>query len=70
MSSYRLALSVLTLGWSEREPARRTGEHRTTIRRWLAGKSAVDADVAAWLDVLVAVHLANRAPRRPRSFIP
>jgi transcriptional regulator with XRE-family HTH domain len=70
MSSYRLALSLLPLGWSERELARRTGEHRNTIRRWLAGESAVDAHVAAWLDVLVAVHLANPAPRRPRSFIP
>ena len=49
MSPYRLALCLLTLGWSERELARRTGEHRNTVRRWLAGDSSVDPDVAAWL---------------------
>ena len=64
MSPYRLALSLLTLGWSERELARRTGEHRNTVRRWLAGESAVDPDVAAWLEILMAVHLANPGPRR------
>jgi hypothetical protein len=64
MSPYRLSLSLLILGWSERELARRTGEHRTNIRRWLSGESAVDPDVAAWLDVLTAVHVANPGPRR------
>jgi Helix-turn-helix len=64
MSPYRLALCLLTLGWSERELARRTGEHRNTVRRWLASESAVDPDVAAWLEILMAVHLANPGPRR------
>jgi hypothetical protein len=64
MSPYRLALCLLTLGWSERELARRTGEHRNTVRRWLAGDSAVDPEVAAWLEILMAVHLANPGPRR------
>jgi transcriptional regulator with XRE-family HTH domain len=64
MSPYRLSLSLLILGWSERELARRTGEHRTTIRRWLSGESGVDPAVAQWLDVLVAVHTENPGPRR------
>jgi transcriptional regulator with XRE-family HTH domain len=64
MSPYRLALCLLTLGWSERELARRTGEHRNTLRRWLAGESANDPAVAAWLEILMAVHLANPGPRR------
>jgi hypothetical protein len=64
MSPYRLALCLLTLGWSEREVARRTGEHRNTVRRWLAGGSVVDPDVANWLELLMAVHLANPGPRR------
>jgi hypothetical protein len=64
MSPYRLALCLLTLGWSERELARRTGEHRNTLRRWLAGESAADPDVAAWLEILTAAHLANSGPRR------
>jgi hypothetical protein len=46
MSPYRLSLCLIILGWSERELARRTGEHRTTIRRWLAGESDIDTAVA------------------------
>jgi transcriptional regulator with XRE-family HTH domain len=64
MSPYRFSICLLTLGWSERELSRRTGEHRNTLRRWLAGESAIDPDVAAWLETLVAVHIANPAPRR------
>ena len=64
MSPYRLSICLLTLGWSERELARRTGEHRNTLRRWLAGESAIDTDVAAWLETLAAFHIANPAPRR------
>ncbi len=64
MSPYRLSLCLLTLGWSERELARRTGEHRNTLRRWRAGESPIDADVAAWLELLVVVHVANPGPRR------
>jgi transcriptional regulator with XRE-family HTH domain len=64
MSPYRLSVCLLTLGWSERELARRTGEHRNTLRRWLAGGSAIDPDVADWLETLVAFHVANPAPRR------
>lgn len=64
MSPYRLALCLLTIGWSERELVRRSGEHRNTVRRWLAGDSAIDAEVAAWLEVLTAVHRANPGPRR------
>ena len=67
MSSYRLAVCVLTLGWSERELARRAGEHRNTIRRWITGESSVDADVAALLELLVVVHVANPGPRRKPS---
>ena len=61
MSPYRLSVCLIILGWSERELARRTGEHRTTLRRWLAGESQIDPSVAKWLEVLVAVHVANPA---------
>jgi len=64
VSPYRLSLCLLTVGWSERELVRRTGEHRNTVRRWLAGESAVDPDVARWLEVLMAAHLAHPSPRR------
>ncbi len=64
MSPYRLSVCLIILGWSERELARRTGEHRTTLRRWLAGEGQIDPSVAKWLEVLVAVHITNPCPRR------
>jgi len=63
MSSHRLLVCLAVLGWSERELARRTGRHQTTIKRWASGSGAVDDDTAAWLESLVAFHLAHPAPR-------
>ena len=63
MSSHRLLVCLAVLGWSERELARRTGRHQTTIKRWSGGSGAVDDDTAAWLERLVAFHLAHPAPR-------
>lgn len=64
MSPHRLLVCLAVLGWSERELARRTGRHQTTIKRWTGGGGAVDGDTAAWLENLVAFHLAHPAPRR------
>jgi len=63
MSSHRLLVCLAVLGWSERELARRTGRHQTTIKRWASGSGAVDDDTAAWLGRLVAFHLTHPAPR-------
>ena len=63
MSSHRLLVCLSVLGWSERELARRTGRHQTTIKRWANGSGAVDDDTAAWLEALAAFHLAHPAPR-------
>ena len=67
MSAHRLLVCLVALGWSARELARRTGRHRTTVARWRRGTSPVDADVAAWLETLVALHQAHPAPRTRRS---
>jgi hypothetical protein len=64
MSPHRLLVCLAVLGWSERELARRTGRHQTTIKRWTGGGGAVDGDTAAWLEQLVSFHLAHPAPRR------
>jgi len=62
MSSYRLLVCIATLGWSERDLARRTGRRQTTIVRWVKGRSPVPGEVAAWLETLAAFHMAHPAP--------
>ena len=64
MRPRRLAVCLTILGWSAREYARRTGEHRTVVTRQLEGTSPVAADIAAWLERLIAAHLQNPCPRR------
>lgn len=63
MSGYRILRALVTLGWPERELARRTGRHQTTVRRWIDGLSPVDPAVAAWLETLERFHLEHPAPR-------
>jgi ribosome-binding protein aMBF1 (putative translation factor) len=63
MPSHRILRGLATLGWSERELARPTGRHQTTVRRWTDGTSPIDADVAAWLETLERFYRAHPAPR-------
>lgn len=66
MSPRRLLVCLATLGWTERELARRTGRHQTEVRRWISGASPVRADIAVWLETLTAFHEAHPAPRIER----
>ena len=63
MPGYRILRCLAILGWSERELARRTGRHQTSIRRWIDGTAATDADVAEWLQLLAQFHRDHPAPR-------
>ncbi len=63
MSSYRLLVCLAVIGWIERELARRTGRLQMTVRRWTRGCSPVQADVAAWVEMLAAFHQAHPAPQ-------
>ena len=63
VSGSRLLAWLITLGWTERELARRTGRHQTTIRRWINGRSPIDPEVAAWLAMLAAFVAAHPGPR-------
>ena len=67
MSSYRLLVCLAILGWSERDLARRADRHQTTVVRWVKGLSPVPGEEAAWLETLVAFHIAHPAPHRKRS---
>jgi len=66
MSSYQLLVCLIILGWSERELARRVDRHQTTITRWVKGLSPVPGEEAAWLETLVAFHVAHPALRQDR----
>ena len=63
MSSYRLLVCLAILGWSERDLARRTDRRQTTVVRWVKGLSPIPSEEAAWLETLVAFHVAHPAPR-------
>ena len=63
MSPYRIGLCLTTLGWSERELARRTGRHQTEVRRWMLGTAMIDFRVAEWLTELEQFFREHPAPR-------
>lgn len=63
MSPYRASLCLTTLGWSERELARRIGRHQTEVRRWMLGTATIDPNVAEWLSELEQFFRNHPAPR-------
>ena len=63
MSPYRISLCLTTLGWSERELARRIGRHQTEVRRWMLGSAVIDPNVAEWLTELEQFFREHPAPR-------
>lgn len=63
MSSYRLLICLVIVGWSVRDLARRLGRHQTSVMRWCNGLSPVPEEVADWLEKVVAFHAAHPAPR-------
>ena len=64
VTPYRLAYCLMIIGWSVHELARRSGEHRTTIRRWIDGTAKIDPAIAARIEILAACHRANPIPRK------
>ena len=59
MPGHRLLLCLATIGWTERELARRAGRHQTTIVRWVR-RGLDDSRIANRLEALAAAHEANR----------
>ncbi len=59
MPGHRLLLCLATIGWTERELARRVGRHQTTIVRWVR-RGLDDRRIANRLETLAAAHEANR----------
>jgi transcriptional regulator with XRE-family HTH domain len=57
-----LADALRTIGWSQRELARRIGVDETRVRRWARGAAPVPEDVAAWLASAAAWHAEHPPP--------
>jgi transcriptional regulator with XRE-family HTH domain len=57
-----LAEALRTIGWSQRELARRVGVDETQVRRWAAGKTAIPPALAVWLAKATAWHAKHPPP--------
>jgi transcriptional regulator with XRE-family HTH domain len=57
-----LADALRTIGWSQRELARRVGVDETRVRRWARGTAPMPEDVAAWLASAAAWHAEHPPP--------
>lgn len=64
LDGYEVALARITIGWSERQLAERSGEHRTTLRRLGQPGARANWRLGRWLDLLADGH---RAMPRPQS---
>jgi hypothetical protein len=64
MTSARLREVLALLHWSQRGLADVIDRQERQVRRWAAGEYSVPADIAAWLERLVAFHKANPPPQR------
>lgn len=58
MSGHRMLVCLLTIGWSERQFARKAHQHQTTVTRWVE-RGLDDPELAASLEALAAAHQAN-----------
>lgn len=64
LSPDALRAALAALGWSARQLAAATGRAESAGTDWLAGRRAVPADVAAWLESARDWITANPPPRR------
>jgi transcriptional regulator with XRE-family HTH domain len=62
MSGAELRDALATIGWSQRELARRTGVSESRVRRWARGTIPVPEAVADWLRRAAEWHIANPPP--------
>ena len=64
LTGVTLALHLLTIGWTERELARRLGRSQSDVARIGQGRGALPADESAWIVHLSDFHRAHPAPRK------
>lgn len=62
MSPDRIRECLDTLRWNTHDLAARAGVSPVSARRWIAGKSVIPANIAAWLESLAVQ--AETPPRR------
>ena len=64
LSGRALGLHLLTIGWTERELARRLGRSQSDVARIGQGQGALLPNESAWLVCLSDFHRQHPAPRK------
>ena len=62
MNADRLNECLDVIGWGMNALARQAGVRPDTARNWMSGRDPVPAWAAAWIEDLVAYHLAHPMP--------
>lgn len=62
MTGAELAAALQTIGWSQRELARRLKVGETQVRRWVAGAAPMPPALMAWLAKAAAWHAKHPPP--------
>jgi transcriptional regulator with XRE-family HTH domain len=62
VTGVELAAALRTIGWSQRELARRVRVEETRVRRWVAGKAPMPLDLVAWLAKAAVWHERHPPP--------
>ncbi|MFT9091326.1 MAG: helix-turn-helix transcriptional regulator [Gluconacetobacter sp.] len=60
--AYEVCVARMTIGWSERQLAERSGIHRTELRRYFAGRQGRGWRLGRWLELLADGHRLYASP--------
>lgn len=69
MTPTRLRACLGTIGWSQRELARRIRYDERQVRRWASG-AKIPTEVAAWIEAVAALLSNAPTPRRAEEESP
>lgn len=66
MTGPELKAALASIGWTEREAARRMAVHKSRVARMIADQAEIDDATAVWILTIASVH---RALPRPGAWV-